>query len=457
MSPPRRGDPLTGSGVRDFGAQASYLWRVSTGGPKLGEKALEPGLPANEVDRLHALTAYRILDTPQEGEFDQCVRLIAQICETEIGAMTLIDHDRQWTKAVYGPFPMTLPRLDAFCAHTILQAGVMEVPDTQLDPRFAANPLVKNAPFLRFYAGVALEARSGLALGALCVLDKHPRQLRGEQLKALEIAAAYVSAQLEMRLGVLQLLEERRIAKAQLEAITRASQRQKDLSALVIHDLRSPLASMSANSRYLGAESSLTSGQQSALDDIIRAGETLSGMVNDLLHVSRAEDGQLMVQKKLPFDLGEVTQTAIDHARAIAQERRLLIDFSPDPSRGVVAGDKDILFRVITNLLDNAYRYAPVGSCVQVQVSTVAAFSVLRIVDQGPGIPPEHRALVFDKYFQIKQESPSRPTFGLGLSFCKLAVEAHCGSIEVEAVPKGCSFRVALPLISGEASTSASG
>ena len=124
------------------------------------------GLPSNELERLHALAQYRIMDTPQEGEFDIYAQLIAQICGTEIGAVTLIDKDRQWLKAVYGPLGRVVPRDGSFCSFTILQENVMEVSDTHLDPRFSRHPRVLSEPFVRFYAGISLVARSGLALVA---------------------------------------------------------------------------------------------------------------------------------------------------------------------------------------------------------------------------------------------------------------------------------------------------
>jgi len=362
-----------------------------------------------------------------------------------MGAVTLVDQDRQWIKAAFGPLVTMVPRQGAFCSYTILQEGVMQIPDTLLDPRFVDHPQVISAPFVRFYAGVALQARSGLAVGTICVMDSRPRRLMKAQLKALEIAASYMAAQLEVRLGVLHLLEERRIAKEQADEITRASQRQKDLSALLVHDLRSPLAAMTANSHYLASEATLTAEQQAAIQDIIVAGDKLTGMVTDLLQVSRAEDGQLIVRNKSPVSLAEVIEFAISLTRASATERRVQVSFDSRPCAGLVDGDKELLLRVITNLLDNAYRYSPTGSTVRVELSVVDDFAVIRVIDHGPGIPPSQRQLVFDKYFQVHHEAPTRPTFGLGLSFCKIAVEAHLGSIEVEEVAEGCSFKIALP------------
>ena len=418
----------------------------------MSEQIQVAGLPANELDRLQALAHYRILDTPEEGEFDLCARLIAQICGTEMSGVTLIDQDRQWFKAVYGDLPRAIPRHGSFCSYTLLHEGVMEVPDTLLDPRFAQHPQVRSAPFIRFYAGIALQARSGLSLGTICVMGRHPMHLLPPQLQALDIAASYIAAQLEVRLGIFELRDERTLGQAQCDAITRATQRQKDLSALLVHDLRSPLASITANSRFVAQGSTLTADQRAALDDIIIAGERLSGMVTDLLDVSRAEEGHQLIRHTQPLALMEIAERAISLSRASAAEREVEVTFEGSSINGTLLGDPELLFRVLTNLLDNAYRYAPSGSTVRVELTAPDDSFVLRVIDDGPGIPPEQRERVFDKYFQVEQQVPSRPTFGLGLSFCKLAIEAHAGSIEVEDVGPGCCFRIALPRLGSAAS-----
>lgn len=153
-----------------------------------------------------------------------------------------------------------------------------------------------------------------------------------------------------------------------------------------------------------------------------------------------------MVQRTAPVALAEVAQRAISHSRAIATAREIRIELEAGPAEAIVEGDKDLLFRVVTNLLDNAYKYTPAGSCIRVEISIVATAVVLRVIDEGVGIPREQRPLVFDKYFQVDQKAPTRPSYGLGLSFCKLAIEAHRGSIEVEDLAQGCAFRVTLPV-----------
>jgi PAS domain S-box-containing protein len=156
-------------------------------------------LPANERERLRALRALRIVDTPPEPAFNRVVEVAAHLFETPMALVTFVEADRQWCKARIGPIPTDLKREHAFCTHTILSESPLVIPDTHDDPRFARHPLVLEPPHLRFYAGVPLRAPQGHRIGSLCVLDTRPRQPTPEQLAALQQLAHQVELQLELR------------------------------------------------------------------------------------------------------------------------------------------------------------------------------------------------------------------------------------------------------------------
>jgi diguanylate cyclase (GGDEF)-like protein len=165
-------------------------------------------LPENERDRLLALHEYDILDTPRDPLFDSLTTLAAQICEVPIAQISLIDGQRQWFKSLHGLVgPAQTPREASFCAHTILQDEILEVPDTRDDARFEASPLVTAEPRIRFYAGVPLRDGRGFGLGALCVLDYQPRQLTAAQRLALESLGRLAVSLLEQRRGERKLRE----------------------------------------------------------------------------------------------------------------------------------------------------------------------------------------------------------------------------------------------------------
>ena len=156
--------------------------------------AMSYPIPENEAERLNTLRGYGILDTHPEDCFDDLTRLAATICDTPISLISLVDEDRQWFKSNIGMEVCQTPREDAFCAHAITSQELFVVPDASHDPRFAANPLVLGEPHIRFYAGAPLAAPNGHNLGALCVIDRVPRQLNCEQLESLRILSRQVMA-----------------------------------------------------------------------------------------------------------------------------------------------------------------------------------------------------------------------------------------------------------------------
>jgi GAF domain-containing protein len=156
-------------------------------------------LPANEQARLAALESYRVLDTAPEQAYDDIVAIAQFICGTPIAIMSLIDRDRQWFKSKIGLAGSETSRDIAFCAHTILDANVMEVPDARQDERFANNPLVTGDPHIRFYAGAPIVTPEGFSLGSVCVIDRAPNHLTEAQKSALKRLARLAMNNLELR------------------------------------------------------------------------------------------------------------------------------------------------------------------------------------------------------------------------------------------------------------------
>lgn len=167
---------------------------------------MQAALPSNEVERLRALNAYRVLDTPPEQAYDDITRLAAYICNTPIALVSLIDESRQWFKSKVGMEITETPREVAFCAHALLHPQEMLlVNDATRDPRFSDNPAVQDAPHVRFYAGVPLVTETGEAVGTLCVIDYQTRQLDAAAQAALSSLARQVMAQLELRKSLYML------------------------------------------------------------------------------------------------------------------------------------------------------------------------------------------------------------------------------------------------------------
>ncbi|MES2257509.1 MAG: GAF domain-containing protein [Pseudomonadota bacterium] len=153
--------------------------------------------PDNEAERLAALYALLILDTPREERFDKIVEFAAAEFDVPIALISLIDSERQWFKSNVGLTACETGRDVSFCGHAIMHAEIMVVPDAADDLRFADNPLVTGAPHIRFYAGAPLLLPNGYALGTLCLIDTRPRRLDDIEMAILSTLRGLVMQELQ--------------------------------------------------------------------------------------------------------------------------------------------------------------------------------------------------------------------------------------------------------------------
>ncbi|MFP5039851.1 response regulator [Parasediminibacterium sp. JCM 36343] len=182
-------------------------------------------LPHNEEERIKALKNYNILDTLPEEQFDRLTELASVICNVPIALVSLIDEDRQWFKSRQGLAASQTPRNISFCQYAITSPSVFEIEDATKDERFNANPLVLGNPDIKFYAGHPLVDPDGYALGTLCVIDRVPKKLNQNQLRALEILAQEV---------VMQIVAKKE--KNELENYERLFNQSSDIICLISKD-----------------------------------------------------------------------------------------------------------------------------------------------------------------------------------------------------------------------------
>ncbi|GJD28792.1 hypothetical protein PMNALOAF_0021 [Methylobacterium adhaesivum] len=156
---------------------------------------------ATDPDRLAALAAHGILDTPPEAGFDGIVRLARLVCAAPVALVSLVAADRQWFKARIGFPPMETDLGSSVCVHALGRRDLLVIPDLSLDPRTRDNPLVTGASAIRFYAGAPLNTPDGETLGTLCVIDEiaRPEGLTPDQAEGLTALAEQVMSQLALR------------------------------------------------------------------------------------------------------------------------------------------------------------------------------------------------------------------------------------------------------------------
>lgn len=216
------------------------------------------------------------------------------------------------------------------------------------------------------------------------------------------------------------------------------------LTHMVIHDLRSPLSTITMALQLIGpaVAEQLGPDKKKFLDTAESGARLMSDMVASLLDVSRLEEGKMPLQRK-PCDLAAIVDEVVEQLRLSATNRTLR--FEPPEHSATAEADEELLRRVITNLTRNALKFTPKDGTVEIDISTQDGAIRVSVRDNGPGIAPEMHERIFEKFGQIADDH-ARKGSGLGLTFCKLAVEAHGGQIGVESqVNSGSTFWFTVP------------
>ena len=218
-----------------------------------------------------------------------------------------------------------------------------------------------------------------------------------------------------------------------------------DFISTVSHELRTPLTSINGALGLIsgGMIGEVPDAAKGLVDIASRNAERLVRLVNDILDLERIESGRIEIDFR-PLAIAEVLETAVAENRPYADKFGIAIQISGDVPNARVNGGADQLHQVLTNLLSNAIKHSPLHSIIDVSAARKGASIVVAITDHGPGIPPEFRAKVFDKFTQADASGATHGT-GLGLSICKLLIEKHGGQIGFTSHPGNTTFHFSLP------------
>jgi signal transduction histidine kinase len=300
---------------------------------------------------------------------------------------------------------------------------------------------------ITIFLNVGIPARYAFGLGLVISLVVIQLLAHGMVLPLREMAAATasmatgdysrrVTATAQDEVGALG-----RSFNAMAARLDRAEIERRDLVANVSHELRTPIASLRARLENLADGIDVL--DQDAVEAMLRSTERLSGLVDQLLELSQFESGAVRIAPR-PFPFADLLRAGVDEAAPVRPDVHLDIDVAPNL---VGFGDRARLHEVLTNLLTNAVRHSPDGGRVRVQATTTPTGTRLEVTDEGPGIPVEDLARVFDRFHRLDTARSSRTGgAGLGLAIARSIVELHGGSIRAEEHrPQGCRMVVDLP------------
>jgi PAS domain S-box-containing protein len=222
-----------------------------------------------------------------------------------------------------------------------------------------------------------------------------------------------------------------------------------DLTAMIYHDLRSPLAniisSLDVLATMLPAEGSEM--MQSVLTISRRSTDRIQRLISSLLDVNRLESGQ-PVGERQAVSLNAIVEEAFEAVKPLAENRRQSLVNALPPRLPQVHVDMDMICRVVINLVENASKYTPQGGKIELGARPDGDWMQAWVQDNGPGIPLDDQERIFDKFTRLKGKEAAKG-FGVGLAFCRLAVEGHGGRIWVESDPgQGSRFVFTLPVVS---------
>ncbi len=432
---------------------------------------------AEDAERINKLKKYQVLNNNEEPAFARLTELAKLFFNMPVVAITFMDEETQYLKSVHGLDGIcTTSRKVAICNYTVLSDEVLVLPDLTEDSRFSQNPLVTEAPYLRFYAGAPIimhEDGKTYRLGSLCLMDMQAHHDFTD--KDADILAQFAA----MAADALKLQDQQRHAK-------HANEMKSEFLANMSHEIRTPMNGIIGMVEML-AETKLSAEQQEYVDNIKVSNEHLLAIINGILDLSKVESGKMTIDS-IPMNISSLCNEVVSLFAVKARQRSLTLDYHyTEALSPYIKGDPVRLKQIMVNLVNNAIKFTREGGRVSIdvkhmennpcedkygnhksicshelQVEQVSHYNTddsgsvnhqdmtlcIEVTDTGVGIKPESLEAIFDAYDQANTYTHRLyGGTGLGLSVCKSLVELMGGYIEVDsAVGIGTTFTVLLPL-----------
>jgi signal transduction histidine kinase len=408
--------------------------------------------PTNAAKCLKSLHRYNLLATLFESEtaFDRITTLAARIFDVPIALVSLVNEGRAWFKSCDGFNIYEIRWDDSICSFAVLTDDIVVVPDTKDDPSFACKPFALTEPDTRFWASAPLITHDGFNIGNFCLVDSKPHQdLNAGQRATIADLAAMVVDELEQKHAEVEHAQLLLIERAARVAAEEANARKDEFISTLSHELRTPLNAMLGWSHLLREKKRDEATTTRALETIERNAGMQSQLLEDLLDVTRIEQGKIRL-KLYPLELAPVIAVAINAVQPAADAKKIRLEVMLVPCPGIISADPDRLQQVVCNLLSNSIKFTPIGGRVEIRVACSESSAQFQVIDTGIGIKPELLPYIFDRFWQAEGTSNKTQTgLGLGLAIASDLVKLHGGTIcaESSGEGQGATLTVKLPLM----------
>ncbi|MDF4204238.1 GAF domain-containing sensor histidine kinase [Maribacter sp. SA7] len=381
---------------------------------------VSPEIPINEQQRIEALNSFNVLDTVEEKEYDAITRIAAEICNTPMALVSLVDEKRQWFKSHYGIDATETPRDLAFCAHAInTPDSILLVNDAKKDERFFDNPLVTSGPSVQFYAGAPLNTKEGESIGTLCVIDTQPRQeFTVNQQASLKDLANQVMAQLELRRQNIQqkvINEELRIKNNQL----------KQISYRMAHDMKTPLLGISSIVGFIKEdytklfEDTEIPNYLGIIDNRV---EYMESLINGIINYNSITNAEIRLED---FKISEEIQNVLNKESNTENVSLQLENCDHKINHSLNSFDQ--IFR---DLISNSIKFTDKPT-IEIKISFREDENDYSFTyeDNGPGIPEKYWEKVFLLFEKLGTDGATDT--GIGLTTIKELTEKLGGTITI--------------------------
>ena len=410
-----------------------------------------------DPQRLAALRATALLDSPAEPEFDRLTSLAARILRVPVALTSLVDDRRQFFKSCFGlPDPVAsergTPLSHSFCQHVVRTGEPLVISDAREVADLRDNLAIRDLGLIA-YLGVPLMAPGGEVLGSFCAIDHEPREWTADDIATVRDLAHAVMTEIALREELRLQRETEAALEEARDAAQSASRAKSDFVANMSHEIRTPLNGVIGMLQLLDG-TALSDDQHRYVRTALSSGDALLGVVNDVLDFSKVEAGRLALDEH-DFDLRLLVEETCEMLAPAAQAKSVeLLHEIDDGLPSSVRSDAARWRQVLSNLLSNAIKFTREGEVVVRVAYDGAGVVRLEVSDTGIGIAPERLAALFEPFTQADASTTRHfGGTGLGLAISRRLVELLGGDLTVESVPgEGSTFGFGAPVGAGDAS-----
>jgi len=398
-------------------------------------------VPANEMERLLALSDLDLDYSDHQVTFQDLAKLAAKVTGTRISLVNLLDSLTQWSISNYGLDIDQMLREDSVCQYTIMETDHFEVDDLTEDERFKDKFYVTGEPNVKYYYGVPLKTSEGIHIGALCVLDQERKTLEPEKIELLKIIADEIVSRLKTH-RVLENLKSK---------LLEAGQTQKK----VAHDIRGPLGGIVGLAQIIRDQ-----GEQNRMDEVLefinlihKSGNSILDLAEEILD-SHKEKPKAGDNSRASSIQGFTLMIFKDKLEKLygpqAKHKNIRFQVNTSPLTEHIHFSKSKLLQITGNLISNSMKFTPAGGEVSVDLHLLIdqAKPVLQISvrDTGVGISEENIEAILSGNASSTDGTGGEHGFGFGLALVKHLVDSLGGKISITSEAGiGTNFEISLP------------